>query len=131
RGRRSPRPRSVRGEDVAISWRALPWPSESVMTTDDVRRLALALPEAEERDHHGRPSFRVRDKIYATLPDADHVNVMLAPDDILLASQHPSGACAPVHWGARLAAVGIGLARADAALVSALLEDAWARKAPK
>lgn len=116
---------------MAIPWHAARGTLQQMMTADDVRRIALALPEAEERDHHGRPSFRVRDKIYATLPDADHVNVMLAPDDILLASQHPSGACAPVHWGARLAAIGIELARADAALVRALLEDAWARKAPK
>jgi hypothetical protein len=31
-----------------------------------VRELALALPEATEQDHHGRPSFRVG-RIFATL----------------------------------------------------------------
>ena len=30
------------------------------------RRLALALPDAVEEDHHGRPSFRVGGKIFAT-----------------------------------------------------------------
>ena len=39
--------------------------------------LALALPDAVEQDHHGRPSFRVGGKIFATLWDDEHVNVML------------------------------------------------------
>jgi hypothetical protein len=33
----------------------------------DVRRLALALPEAYEDTHRGRPAFRVRKKIFAML----------------------------------------------------------------
>ena len=39
------------------------------MTSEEARRLALALPEAVEQDHHGRPSFRVAGKIFATLWD--------------------------------------------------------------
>jgi hypothetical protein len=31
---------------------------------DDVRRIALSLPEASEQDLHGRPSWRVRDKLF-------------------------------------------------------------------
>jgi len=34
------------------------------MTSEQARELALALPEAVERDHHGMPSFRVRGKIW-------------------------------------------------------------------
>ena len=37
------------------------------MSPTDVREIALALPDAIEQDHHGRPSFRVRGKIFATL----------------------------------------------------------------
>jgi hypothetical protein len=37
------------------------------VSTDDARFLALSLPEAVELDHHGRPSFRVGGKIFATL----------------------------------------------------------------
>lgn len=33
-------------------------------TWDDVRRIALALPEAEERPMHGLASWRVRDKLF-------------------------------------------------------------------
>ena len=37
------------------------------MTAKDFRRLALALPETEERSHMERPDFRVCGKIFATL----------------------------------------------------------------
>ena len=37
-----------------------------------MKRLALALPEAVEQDHHGRPSFRVDRKIFATQWD-EHI----------------------------------------------------------
>ena len=40
----------------------------------NARKLALSFPEAEERDHQGHPSFRVRGKIFATLwPDEQRV----------------------------------------------------------
>jgi hypothetical protein len=35
-----------------------------VSTWEDVRRIALALPEAEERPLHGLPSWRIRDKLF-------------------------------------------------------------------
>lgn len=37
-------------------------------TQQDIRTLALSLPEAEEHPHFDRPSFRVRGKIFVTLP---------------------------------------------------------------
>lgn len=36
-------------------------------TAADVRRLALALPEAYEDTHRGKPSFRVNKRIFAML----------------------------------------------------------------
>ena len=38
-----------------------------MITAGAARKMALRLPEAEERGHWGRPSFRVRNKIFATL----------------------------------------------------------------
>jgi hypothetical protein len=35
-----------------------------VASWDDVRRLALALPETSERPSHGNASWRVRDKLF-------------------------------------------------------------------
>jgi len=37
-----------------------------MVSGDKARELALALPESVEHDHHGRPSFRVAGKIFAT-----------------------------------------------------------------
>ena len=34
---------------------------------ETVRKLALSFPEAVEQDHWGRPSFRVKKRIFATL----------------------------------------------------------------
>jgi len=35
-----------------------------VATWDDVRRIALALPECSERQSHGHPAWRVKDKLF-------------------------------------------------------------------
>ncbi len=100
------------------------------MEADDARRLALDLPETTEQDHHGRPSFRVGGKIFATLWDQSHVNVMLDEPGILTAVQdHPW--CAERWWGKRLAAVAVDLERADPTALAELLADAWEGKAPK
>ena len=97
---------------------------------DDARRLALALPEASEHDHHGRPSFRVGGRIFATLWDEDHMNVMLDEAGILTTVQAHPDICTEVWWGKRLAAVRVDLRAAAGDLLAELLEDAWERKAP-
>jgi hypothetical protein len=75
-----------------------------MVSAERVRQIALALPESGERDHHGRASFRVAGAIFATLWDAEHVNVMLEEGGILTAVQAHPAVCAEVHWGKRLAA---------------------------
>ena len=42
------------------------------MSEDRVRRLCLALPETSEKISHGRPSFRVRDRMFAMYMDNHH-----------------------------------------------------------
>jgi hypothetical protein len=101
------------------------------VTPDEARRLALALPEAVEQDHHGRPSFRVGGKIFATLWSEARMNVMLDEGGILTAVEAAPGVCEPVRWGKRLAAVGVTLESADADLLRDLLADAWEQKAPR
>jgi hypothetical protein len=102
----------------------------STITSSQASALALALPEAVQADHHGRPSFRVNAKIFATLPDATHMNVMLDEPGIRTVVQSHPHACAERWWGKRLAAVQVDLERADASLLSELLADAWEGKAP-
>jgi hypothetical protein len=101
------------------------------LTLEEARRLALSLPDTVEQDHHGRPSFRVGGRIFATLWDADHMNVMLDEPGILTAVQSHPDRCAEVHWGKRLAAVRVTLSAADPGLLSDLLADAWEHKAPQ
>jgi hypothetical protein len=38
-----------------------------MISCERAREIALALAEVQEKDHRGRPSFCVRDKIFATL----------------------------------------------------------------
>lgn len=94
------------------------------------RELALDLPEAVEQDHHGRPSFRVANKIFATQWDDDHMNVMLDEGGIRTAINDDSATFEEVWWGKKLAAVRVDLRRVDAERLRELLEEAWERRAP-
>lgn len=102
-----------------------------MVSREKARELALGLPEAVEQDHHGRPSFRVAGKIFATQWDENHMNVMLDESGILTAVQDEPETCEEVWWGKRRAAVRVDLARVDAATLEGLLADAWEGKAPK
>jgi hypothetical protein len=101
------------------------------VSPEEARSLALSLPEAGEQDHHGRPSFRVGGRIFATLWSDERLNVMLDEGGILTAVEAAPEACEPVWWGRRLAAVGVALPRVEADRLRELLEDAWEGKAPK
>jgi hypothetical protein len=102
-----------------------------VVTRAEARELALALPGAVEQDHHGRPSYRVGNRIFATQRGDDHMNVMLDEGGILTAVDREPETFEEVWWGKRLAAVRVDLRRVDADALANLLEDAWERKAPK
>ena len=97
----------------------------------EARSIALSLPEAVEQDHHGRPSFRVGGKIFATLWTEQRMNVMLDEGGILTALHAAGDACQEVWWGKRRVAVGVTLACADSDFLRDLLTDAWEHKAPK
>ena len=62
-----------------------------MVSVEQARALALSLPGATEQDHHGRPSFRVAGKMFATLWDDSHMNVMLDEPGILTAHLHADG----------------------------------------
>ena len=53
-----------------------------MMNADDFRRLALALPGAEEGAHMGHPDFRANGRIFASLHQGDATGmVKLAPEE--------------------------------------------------
>jgi hypothetical protein len=94
----------------------------------DVRRFALSLPEATEQDHHGMASFRVRNRIFATVPDDEHIRIMAEAPAILAAVAENPGVCEPSYWGARLACVVVHVPSATSMLINDLLTDAWVRR---
>jgi hypothetical protein len=95
------------------------------VSPDDARLIALSLPGAVEQDHHGRPSFRVGGRIFATLWSEERMNVMLDEGGIRTALDRAPEACIEVWWGKRLAAVGVLLEQAEPELLRELLEEAW------
>jgi hypothetical protein len=102
------------------------------MKIAEVRRFALSLPEATEEPHFDLASFRVKGKIFATVPPEEkHVHVFVegAVLDVLPAAQPK--AYEKLFWGKRLAGLRVTLAAAKAADVEELLRSAWRRRAPK
>jgi hypothetical protein len=97
------------------------------VTEEQVRALALALPEVTEADHHGRPSFRLGTTVLATLWAPGILNVMLGESEARAAE---GGAVSLLWWGERLSGVRVDLAAADETVVADLLDEAWTRRAP-
>jgi len=97
-------------------------------SVEQARKLALALPGAVERDHHGRPSFRLDGRIFATLWDGEHMNVMVDEGGIRTYVERDPRAYAEVWWGKRVAAVRVTLAALGDAELGELLADAWEHK---
>lgn len=100
------------------------------MTPAEAREIALALPEAIEQDHHGFPSFRVRGRIFATLPDDATLRVLLDDDAVDEAVAAAPEQCTVLRWGAKISGVAVHLAAAYPDTVADLLADAWRRRAP-
>ncbi len=75
-------------------------------------------------------AYRVRNKIFATVPDPGHLRVMVAEPEVTAAVAEDPAACAPLYWGTRLAGVVVELKAVRTELVYELLTEAWVRKAP-
>jgi hypothetical protein len=102
------------------------------VTPAQVRRAALALPEVVEAPHFDMASFRVRGKIFATLPaDGRHLHVFVGEEARAQALALHGEAIEKLPWGAKIVGLRIDLARIDAAAVASLLRQAWMAKAPK
>ena len=104
------------------------------MTAADFRRIALALPEAEEGAHFGHADFRVGGKIFATLAlESEGYGVLLltpeqqagmVEDEPKIFSPVPGG------WG-RNGSTRVSLAKVKPDVMQGALQLAWERKAPK
>ena len=91
----------------------------------------MALPGTVELPHWGNPSFRVRGRIFATVPDAGHVNVLIDPFDVEAVVADAPESCQQILWGKEVRGVRVTLRTADPKMVETLLRSAWRRRAPK
>ncbi len=99
---------------------------------DQARRFALSLPEATEQPHHDMSSFRVRGKIFVTVPpDEEHLHVFVDEPEIAASVAEDPAAFEPLRWGQQVRGVRVNLAVAPSDRVQELIEESWRRKAPK
>ena len=102
------------------------------MTATIFRRLALALPGAEEKSHLGKADFRVKNKIFASLPDAESgVVKLMREQQALMVAAEPS-IFSPIKggWGVQ-GWTRVELKSADEATLKSALLTAWRNVAPK
>jgi hypothetical protein len=92
----------------------------------------MSLPEATEQPHFDMSSFRVRGKIFATVPpDEAHLHVFVDELEASACAAENPAAFEPLRWGKQIRGVRIHLASAPAERVTELIEESWRRKAPK
>jgi hypothetical protein len=97
----------------------------------EARRFALSLPGVTEQPHFDLSSFRIKGRIFATLPpDEVHLHVFVDEED-----RDPMVAADPaayerLWWGKKVVGLRVTLQRARPADVRDLLYSAWRRKAP-
>src|SRR5260221_4230302 len=103
-----------------------------MMTVDDFRRLALALPESTEAAHMAHPDFRVRNKIFATLwPKEGRGVVMLTPEQQKVLIELKPVVFSPVPGGCgRRGWTNVDMETADEMSLTSALLMAWRNKAP-
>lgn len=103
------------------------------MNADTFRRLALALPDAEEGAHQGHADFRVGGKIFATLGADETRGMVKVPPEVqerLLADHPEAFEPSTGAWG-RQGCTQVDLAHVRRPVVADALREAWRKNAPK
>jgi hypothetical protein len=102
------------------------------VTFDQLRRLCLSLPEAEERETWGEATFRIRDRIFAMgSPDGQFVSVKASLDDQSGLIAMDSKTFAASAYTGRFGWVRVRLAGVGSELGLRLVTNAWKRTAPR
>ena len=96
---------------------------------EDVRKVALALPDTTEEPHHNFGSFRVRGKIFVTIPPGgDLLHIFLPVEQRELALVVDPEFLEPLRWGSKVLGVRAKLPLARKATVLSLVRQAHAFK---
>jgi len=103
-----------------------------MVTADELRQVVQALPEADERETWGHPTFRVRDKMFAAMSDDGREASVKATreEQAALVAAAPETFGIPAYVG-RHGWVSIQLATVEATELGELLVEAWRLTAPK
>lgn len=92
----------------------------------------MSLPETEELPHFDMASFRIRGKIFATVPGAgDRLHVFVDASETKATVTEDPAVYSELRWGKRLSGLRVELPSANVSRVRELLTDAWRRKAPR
>jgi hypothetical protein len=99
---------------------------------EEVRALALALPQAIEMDHRRAPSYRVNGRIFCMIrPGEPYVVLKLDREDQLNMFEAHPGVVTPGKHYAHHGWTYLWLEGADAGLAATLLRLAWRHVAPR
>jgi hypothetical protein len=98
----------------------------------DFRALALALPDAVEKEAWGHPTFRVRNKMFATMaPDGTRASVKSTLEEQrALTQMEPGTFSVPAYVGVH-GWIGIELDRVDPDELREMVTEAWRMTATK
>ena len=95
----------------------------------DIRKVALALPDTTEEPHHHFGSFRVKGKIFVTIPPGEELLHIFLPDEIReLALAADPQFLEPVYWGTKILGVRVHLLKAKKSTVLHLVKQAYEHK---
>ena len=105
-----------------------------MISHDDVRRIAMALPGTEERaSYGGRPSWRTPQRMFTWIredPEALVVWVESVEDKVALVESDPTRFSTTPHYDGQ-AIVLVDLGAVDIAEATELITDSWRLRAPK
>ena len=102
------------------------------MELEAVRTAALALPVTTEEPHHHFGSFRVRGKIFITIPpDREHIHVFLSEQDREIALVIYPEFTEKLLWGGKVVGIRVALTKASTTAVNAMVRGAYVHKSAK
>ena len=101
------------------------------MNASDFRRVALGMPEAEEKSHFGKADFRVRNKIFGSLPEEHRAVLKLTLEEQTMLSEAEPNIFNPIKggWG-RQGWTQVNLSSCDETTLQSACLMAWRNVAP-
>jgi hypothetical protein len=103
-------------------------------TEEDVRRIALSLPEVVEKPWFGTPGFRVKDKGFLRIRSEAEGGLVVFVADLgekeLLLGSDPEKFYTTPHYDGHPTVL-VNLAAVDEDELTELIADSWRVKAPK